>query len=138
MADSVWQRATSSEQQRRMKNTINETNMNIVNVMTCTMNITGESNCIMQLSVSPHTTHSYVLWNCEYYSVVSFRVQHACQAKTKSNEQKKIFFYYYFLFFARFYLPQTCKYGRFRSLQFTSSIQFNARRECTTATAAAS
>lgn len=53
MADFV-ENGTAVSEERVKKKKKPSTNMNIVNVMTCTMNITGESNCIMQLSVGAH------------------------------------------------------------------------------------
>lgn len=63
--------------------------MNIVNVMTCTMHITGESNCIMQLSVGAHSRCEY---GYEIGGVHSAFEYSACQAKTKSNERNFIIF----------------------------------------------
>lgn len=100
----------------RKKNTTNETNMNIVNVMTCTMNITGESNlhnavvgrrgfvdriCTGTLT---HTENSLV-----------FRV--AAHAKRKRNQTNEIFII--FFFFSSFATKHANTID-FRSLQFTA------------------
>lgn len=85
MVDSVWK--WHSGERRRRSEYKRSTKRIWMLWMTCTMNITGESNCIMQLSVGAHPLHEPNICYIQHSS--------ATHAKRKRNQTNE--FYYYFL-----------------------------------------